>query len=215
MKSNWPSFDASMSNSFYYNAERKQESDWKLLEEKYNKIRVRPQQKEVIPKTIHQIWLGGVMPTKQEQQCISVRKSLPDNWDYILWTDDTVHNLPSFKNYDQFLKTPNFGQKSDLLRLDILYNFGGVYCDTDFIINRPFTELLDLDFFCGIAYDREPNVLNSIMGCSVKSPIIEDMLNLDREVTYGDAMEVIDTTGPYLTTRKLFKNIPQTNSQKM
>jgi len=207
MKNNWPSFESSMSNSVYYNTERELEDKWDSLKTLYDNIKTRQKQKEVIPKTIHQIWLGGNIPLKQKQQCDNIRKSLPDNWNYILWTDDTIQNLPSFKNYNQFLKTPNFGQKSDLLRLEILYNFGGIYCDTDFIINRPFTELLDLDFFCGIAYDREPTVLNSIIGCSIKSPIIEDMLNLDKEVKCGDAMEVIDTTGPYLTTRKLFKNI--------
>lgn len=207
MKTDWPSFESSMSNSYYYNNERKLQNEWAAIESIYNKIKLRPQQAETIPKTIHQIWLGGELPARQQQQCESLKTQLPEDWDYILWTDKTIQDLPSFKNYNHFLKTPNFGQKSDLLRLEILFHFGGIYCDTDFILTRPFTELLDLNFFCGIAYDREPNMLNSILGSSAKNSIIADMLDLDKDIKWGDAMEIIDTTGPYLITRKLFKNI--------
>jgi mannosyltransferase OCH1-like enzyme len=56
-----------------------------------------------------------------------------------------LKSCTNFKNINAFNDTPNNGQKSDILRSQILYEFGGVYLDTDFILVKTFEELLDLD----------------------------------------------------------------------
>ena len=87
-----------------------------------------------------------------------------------------------------------------------------MYCDTDFVINRSFDELLDLDFFCGVAYDSAPNLLNSIIGSSPKNELITELLKFDKHINWSDAMAVIDTTGPYFLTRKFFNSIQRNDA---
>lgn len=208
MKTNWPSFDASMKLSLEYNNSRTQHDKWETISTRYNTIKERPNGVDVIPKIIHQVWIGGNMPSREIEMCENIKNiALSNGWKYFLWTENDIHKLKAFKNREQFDSTPNNGQKSDLLRAQILYEIGGVYLDTDFILFKMFDDLLDLDFFCGVAYDGFPSLFNGLMGCSPNNKIIEDMLDLDLGVGYKDSMDIINTTGPYLTTRKVFKHI--------
>jgi mannosyltransferase OCH1-like enzyme len=203
-----PSFDSCMRHSVDYLEKPTNTEDWDTIKKVYNNYVTSPKGKDVIPKIIHQIWLGGEMAKQEEEACQLIKESCEKNkWEYKLWTDNDVEDLGDFKNKNLFDKTPNFGQKSDILRNVILYKYGGVYIDTDFILIKPFNELLDLDFFCGVAYDDWPACLNSIMGSKPKGKAITAMQNYDKEIEWHDGMAVIDTTGPYHTTRKVLETI--------
>ncbi len=100
----------------------------------------------MIPKRIHQIWLGD-----QSRQPVELMESIrlmnPD-WEYWVWTDD---NIPSdLKLLDRLHAVPEYEQpaKADLLRYEILYRYGGFYVDADSEALLPFTDdLLQNDSF--------------------------------------------------------------------
>lgn len=85
-----------------------------------------------IPKIIHQIWLGSPVPEsfKQLQQSW-VENHIGRDWFYKLWTDEDVAQLNLY-NQKFYNDTDNYGVKSDILRWEIVYHFGGVYVDMDF-----------------------------------------------------------------------------------
>ena len=178
-KKQWPEFADSMQYSHYYNNHRCNEDGWKQLSCRYNDYKNRDLSQQKIPKKLHQIWLGGVMPEEESKRCEQVKNSLPDDWQYYLWTDKHVDCIGEFALKHEYLSTPCLGQKSDLLRLQLLNDLGGVYLDTDFETFKSFDSLLDLDFFCGIAYDKEPTLLNSIMACSPGNAFIQSLLQLN------------------------------------
>lgn len=206
MRTNWPSFDESMKYCRNYTMKKKDFDRWNFIEKKYNEIKNRTQQEQKIPKILHQIWIGKNMPEREREFCMQAQRALPLDWEYRLWRDEDVNKLPNFTQVDLYNKTPSLGQKSDLLRLYVLCEFGGVYCDTDFILNKPFDDLLDLDFFGGVVYDDVPNIANSVMGSSPKNQLIQDMQILDEPMRYSDGMDIINTTGQGLVTSKIFKN---------
>jgi mannosyltransferase OCH1-like enzyme len=208
----WPDFDDGMQQNHRYLNGKTMLDKWDLLEKRYNDIRKRSQQENVIPKILHQIWLGSNIPERQRRQCEQLRQLLPSDWSYKLWTDRDIENLPNFYNHEAYYTTPNYGQKSDILRLEILSQYGGVYCDTDIVSIKSFDELLDVDFFCGVAYDEWPSMLNSVMGSSPGNNVIKDMLNFTKKLEWYDGMSIIDTTGPYHTTRVVFNNIQAYNN---
>lgn len=82
-----------------------------------------------IPKIIHQIWIGKSLPPAFyafQETC----KRLHPDWEYRLWTQDTIHTL-HLKNTQYIMQSRNPGEISDLLRYEILYQHGGVYLDCD------------------------------------------------------------------------------------
>ena len=93
--------------------------------------------------TIHQIWIGD-NPLPKEWVDTVKDFATEYNYTYKLWTDSSVKNLedlgiddiPGLKAlYDSFEK--ELAGQADILRLLILYKFGGVYIDADTVIMKP------------------------------------------------------------------------------
>lgn len=102
------------------------------------------------PKKIHQIWLGSPLPEafKQLQQSWIKHHAGPE-WVYKLWTDEDVAQMQLY-NQKYYDATDNYGVKADILRLEILYQYGGIYADMDCECLRSFDDLLCYDFFTGL-----------------------------------------------------------------
>lgn len=91
----------------------------------------------MIPKLLHFIWVGkNPNPFLSN---INNYANLNPGWDIRLWTDQNVPKLINQKIYDQI---PIPTTKSDLLRVELLYKYGGVYVDIDSTCKRPLDDLI-------------------------------------------------------------------------
>lgn len=104
-----------------------------------------------IPKIIHQIWLGSPLPEEfKVLQQTWIDHHMNRGWVYKLWTDEDVKQLNLY-NQEFYNATDNFGIKSDLLRWELLYEYGGVYIDTDYECLRALDELhYTYDFYTAL-----------------------------------------------------------------
>jgi inositol phosphorylceramide mannosyltransferase catalytic subunit len=153
-----------------------------------------------IPKIIHQIWLGGEVPVKYKKYMDSWRYYHPD-WDYKLWTDKDVNDIFITKR-SIFEACKNQGMRSDILRYEILRQYGGLYTDTDFECLKPFDDLMYLKFFTGIAYGDVFVLYVGLIACVPNHPIINACVNnLDTPYRGHGGNEVMAATGPYYMTR--------------
>jgi inositol phosphorylceramide mannosyltransferase catalytic subunit len=127
----------------------------------------------VIPKIIHQVWVGSDPPEHLQEYMETWRAIHPD-WDYMLWTDDEVCNVnwrfQAWHDRAEEVAGKFAGQfRADLLRYEILLDVGGVYVDVDFECLKPLDAILEgVSAFC--AWEFEPRhghrgwLNNAIMG---------------------------------------------------
>ena len=127
-----------------------------------------------IPKKIHLIWLGGEKP-KKFNFLLERIKEKNKNYDVIEWNDNNINF--ELINQRLFDETENLGSKSDILRFELLYKYGGIYMDYDFLQIKSFDELLEYDFFAGTDKNNPNEVWNSIVGSTPKNKISEKFLN--------------------------------------
>lgn len=163
----------------------------------------------IIPKKIHQVWLGSDLPEKYRKLCNSWSEIHPD-WEYKLWTDKDINEFDI--DIEKFNGIKNLGAKSDILRYHILYKYGGIYADTDFLCLRSFEPILKYDFFgCGGVTDTNNNPLlfNGLFGATKNNKIIEDCINsINNNIYNTTSYEIImSLTGPYYLTEMIYKNI--------
>jgi hypothetical protein len=135
-----------------------------LLKEVYEKRK--PSKEPVkaslaIPKCIHQVWLGPkALPSYFKRYQRSWMEHHP-GWEYRLWTDKEVEEF-DFELKDLYNRSTNYGEKSDILRAEILDRFGGLYVDVDVENVLPFDELHEkYDFFAGLEPPHEGNFTSS------------------------------------------------------
>ena len=94
----------------------------------------------LIPKVIHYVWVGDEKPESVKKNVAHWKELCPD-YEFIEWNE---------KNYDikknrymyQAYKLKKYGFFSDYLRLDVLYEMGGIYLDTDIEMMKKPDELL-------------------------------------------------------------------------
>lgn len=143
-----------------------------------------------IPRIIHQIWVG---PEKPPKFLGSWKEKHPD-WDYIAWNVSTIEEYLPIKNqhlFDDYANSKEFGNLSglcDILRYEILYDFGGVYIDADIECLRPLEGgFLNSNFFVSYVNERiEKTLSNAVIGCTKNHPI---MYNLINELNQYDKVE--------------------------
>jgi mannosyltransferase OCH1-like enzyme len=90
----------------------------------------------LIPKIFHQIWINEKSPELPPDfsRYRDTWLELHPGWEYKLWN---LNNL-DFPLITAGLvnKSANYAQMADILRYEILYQYGGVYIDTDFDVSK-------------------------------------------------------------------------------
>lgn len=182
--------------------EKNQSENWNFLKSIYEDS-LNTDTKTKIPKKIHQIWIGKEIPQELKNFSDIWSQMCQENgWEYYLWDN---HNIQNFVN-DLFFTTENYGQKSDILRYNILKKIGGIYVDMDFVPIKMFDDLiLKNEFFCGIAYESNPILYNGLIGSIIDGDIISDLCNIE-SVKFSNHQEIMETTGPYYLTNKFMNH---------
>lgn len=103
----------------------------------------------MIPKVIHYCWFGRNPLPDSALKCIaSWRKYLP-NYEIKEWNEDNfdVNIIPYTR---QAYEAKKYAFVSDYARFWILYNYGGLYFDTDVEVIRPIDDIIERGPFMGI-----------------------------------------------------------------
>ena len=137
------------------------------------------QEESVIPKIIHQIWVGGPVPEKYDEWRQSWQDMHPD-WEYKLWTDADIPSL-HIHNRAIYDKAPDFAAKADVLKYEILYQFGGMYVDIDFECLQSFDGLHHrYNFYSGISNERTFAIALGLLGAAPGHPILKHCIEAAR-----------------------------------
>jgi len=162
----------------------------------------------MIPKKIHYCWFGGNQYTPLVKKCMKTwAKYLPD-WEFVLWDEsNSPVNHPFVK---KALLEKKYAFAADYVRFYALYNFGGVYLDTDIELVKNLDPLLNNKFFSGSENRDNKNVSAGVLGSVEKHEYLECVL------AYYDKLKSYETSPFVLTTvynNKLFESVTIYESQ--
>jgi len=93
---------------------------------------------EAVPKIVHQIWIGKAIRPAVWMRSVSEFCSKYE-YKYMLWTDSNIGHLgmEDITGLKSLFDSQKFHGKADIIRLLVLYKFGGVYIDADTVITKP------------------------------------------------------------------------------
>lgn len=180
-----------------------QEKDLEALErfeklyEKHKHFRFTEAGNFRIPKIIHFIWLGPrPFPPESVENVRTWIAQNPD-WTVKFWSDRPrplpcksmkfclVEEFPFLFLGHCFKDSKNWGEKSDVLRFEILYQQGGVYVDHDANCLQSFSGIhRGYDFYCGLEAPHPPfakrNITcgNGVIGSKPYHPVVGKVIEL-------------------------------------
>lgn len=107
----------------------------------------------MIPKTIHYCWFGGNPVPKDVEKCISSWKRKCPNYNIVCWNESNF-DVKSHTYIKEAYEAKRWAFVSDLARLLIVYNNGGIYLDTDVELLKSLDGIIkDNEFFFAIEKD--------------------------------------------------------------
>ena len=143
-----------------------------------------------IPKVIHYCWFGRTKLPKLARKCIaSWKKFLPD-YEIVEWNEDNFDiNVAQYTA--EAYREKRFAFVSDYARFWILYNYGGIYLDTDVELLRPINDIIATGSFMACETTPSENVplfINPGLGMAMSKghKLCYDMLKIYNSLHFID-----------------------------
>ena len=102
----------------------------------------------MIPKIIHYCWVGNKPLPPLAKKCIASWHRVMPDYEVKFWNESN-YNFRKNAFMNNAYKNKKWAFVTDYARLDIVYNYGGIYLDTDVETLKPFDEFLKYPAFCG------------------------------------------------------------------
>lgn len=133
---------------------------------------------------IHQIWIGPAAPPHFWMDTVK-QFAETYGYTYMLWDDKTIQDLRP-KNADilaRFLREKRWPGAADIIRYEVMYEYGGVYIDADTVVLKPaefhafLQERKEKErVFMGCEYEDCSLIANGTLGAPKHSSFFRDML---------------------------------------
>lgn len=129
----------------------------------------------MIPKTIHYCWFGGKALPKLARKCMrSWHKYCPD-YEIVCWNESNydISSAPLF--VQQAYQAKKWAFVTDYARLQIIYENGGIYLDTDVELIRSLDSLLDNKAYFG--FESESTINTGLgFGAEKETPFLKELM---------------------------------------
>lgn len=168
----------------------------------------------MIPKIIHYCWFGGKPLDRLGQTCLDSWKKFFPDYEIREWNESNF-DINGCKYAEEAYKAKKWAFVSDYARFKILYEYGGVYFDTDVEVIRPFDDILSKGNFMGC--ERNGNAVAPGLGIAAKPglDIIKEIIEDYEQSDFIKADGTYDLTTIVERTTKILKKHGLNNTDKI
>lgn len=159
----------------------------------------------MIPKIIHFIGLKSKGATRSPgfdvlKRSMQAARDLHPDWEIRLWDEATAPD--GFRLAGYWEHANSAAQLADLMRIEIVHRYGGVFLDWDEILKKPLDDLADAtDFF--IASENGDTLSNGVFGACAGHEALEKLIQTLLISPPDWSLPPNMTTGPSLFARTL------------
>jgi mannosyltransferase OCH1-like enzyme len=144
----------------------------------------------MIPKIIHCCWLSDdAFPEDTKKYMETWKKRLID-YKILLWNSKNF-NINDHLWVKQAFEVKKYAFAADYIKFHSLYNYGGIYLDSDVEVIKPFDDLLDTNILLAYENDETKEIEGGIFGAEKNSAFIKSCLD------YYHNLQFIKPDGSY------------------
>ena len=158
----------------------------------------------IIPKKIHYCWFGNGEKPKFICDCINTWKTVLNDYEIVEWNESNF-DINVNKYVKEEKKKKKYAFVSDYVRVYALYNYGGIYFDTDVTVFKKFDDLLENDSFWG--FEEKNYIATSTIGAKKGNKLIKKFLDSYENKSFLKEDGSIDTLTNVAIVSKLISNL--------
>lgn len=153
----------------------------------------------MIPKIIHYCWFGRGEKPELAKKCIASWRKFCLDFEIREWNEDNCDYL-AMPFMAEAYAAKKYAFVSDVMRLIVLEQYGGVYFDTDVEVVRDISPLLDDEGFIGFENDKFVNS-GQIMAAVSHHPVLQAMIEEYKKLHFTNADGTMNAVGcPHLNS---------------
>ncbi len=156
----------------------------------------------MIPKKIHYCWIGGNPLPASAKKCIDSWKKFCPDYEIIEW-NETNYDFTKNQYMKDALEAKKWGFVPDYARLDIIYQHGGIYLDTDVEVVKSFDDMLQNKGYAGFE-DKEFVNLGQGFGAEKGNLVIKKLMDSYESLNFKNSDGTLNlVASPILNTEEL------------
>lgn len=128
----------------------------------------------MIPKIIHYVWVGNNPKPKDIKKCMKTWKKHLKDYKIIEWNESNF-DISSHPFVKKAYEAKKWAYVSDYIRMYAIYNYGGIYLDTDVLVLENFDKFLNNKVFVG--FERENYPFTAVFGAEKNNKFIKKLLD--------------------------------------
>lgn len=126
----------------------------------------------MVPKIIYYCWYGVKKLPELKQKCFESWIKYIPNYEIMLWNESNS-DLTSCEYVQQAYDQKKYAFVSDYVRIKALYEYGGIYLDTDVEVLKSFNHLMHSKGFFG--FENRTTVGTAVMACEKGSEFAKNV----------------------------------------
>ena len=147
-------------------------------------------------KIIHYCWFGPKPFGKLEKKCLkSWQKFFPD-YKIIKWSEENV-DLEECDFIKEAYKNKKWAFVADYVRTKALYEYGGIYFDTDMEVIKDFRNLIDDTFVVGLEDSGRP-AAGVVIAPNKKNKYMKKLLSMYRKMKFNETGNLFEISIPVM-----------------
>ena len=144
-----------------------------------------------IPKIIHYCWFGKNEKPNKVKKCIESWHKYLSDYEFIEWNENNF-DINCNDYVKQAYEEKKYAYVSDYARITALYNFGGIYMDTDVLVYKSFNDLLGNT--CILGFEEENYIATSFIACIPKHDLIKEFIDEYENLNFYNNTNSLDLT---------------------
>lgn len=157
----------------------------------------------MIPKIIHYCWFGGNPLPELAQKCIASWKKYCPDFEIIEWNESNF-NIYECNYSKEAYEEKKWAFVTDYVRLKVLYEFGGIYMDTDVEVIKPLDSLLNYQAVSG--FESETSIPTGLIASEKANNMIGEFLAEYTDIHFRKPDGKLDlTTNVFRITKTCYK----------
>ena len=157
-----------------------------------------------IPRIIHYCWFGKGEKPEIVKKCIASWKENLTDYEIKEWNEDSF-DINSNEFVRQAYENKKYAFVSDYVRVYALYNYGGIYLDTDVEVIQDFDKYLENESFWG--FEIGNYVATSTIGAAKENKLIKKFLDSYDGKTFLNEDGSFNVTTNVKIVSEIFENL--------
>jgi hypothetical protein len=129
-----------------------------------------------IPKIIHYCWFGRGEKPQEVKRCIDSWGKFLSDYEFMEWNEDNFSIDSAIDYVKEAYQAKKYAFVSDYVRLLALYQYGGIYFDTDIEVIQSFDQYIDNSTIV-LGFESKESLLTAFIACEKNSEFIKEFLD--------------------------------------